>query len=354
MVIHGAALLLAGGYVVFEGVVPRDSFVAVDALSMAQEDAEVLPEPSEELDPLPSAPMAPTLEMGGATTDEEVSNPLMLDVITAASAAGSFNLALPAAAVPNPHGIPGRGQKGNGGGGGGNASAKGAVRMLFNQAVEIKRLGVVVDRSSSMGPYLKVVFDEIGSKFSDATYVAVDGCGLLRHAWTMPLFKGKELKNGLEGALHFLRDPKTRQLDADYLFKASENGRLFMTVRDTSLPGFPKEWLNESGQYNSEARHYMVHPAFDLLIAEKVNAIYWFSDFTDKVEPELVREYAQKFKQAGVVLYMHHPLGLPDGPNSRSFPPQAVEAIELLHSRLARPTGGGMVRQALVESSNNK
>lgn len=117
VIIHGAVLLLAGGYVVFDGVVPRDSFVAVDALSMVQDDVEVLPEPAEELDPLPSAPMVPTLEVGGATTDEEVANPVMLDVITAASAAGSFNLALPAAAVPNPQGIPGVGGKGSGGGG---------------------------------------------------------------------------------------------------------------------------------------------------------------------------------------------------------------------------------------------
>lgn len=224
------------------------------------------------------------------------------------------------------------------------------MRTLFNQSVEIKKLGVVIDRSRSMSGYMKVVFDEIGNKFADATYVAVDGCGLMRHPWTIPLVKGKDARGGLEAAFYFLRHPETRQWDAPYLAKASQSNRLFLTERDTNQPGFPKEWVNEAGQYNSEARHYMVPPAFDLLIAEKVNAIYWFSDFTDKVDEGVVREFVQKFKQAGIVLYLHHPLGMPDGPNRHGFTPQATEAIELLHNRLARPSGGGMVRQHLVEA----
>jgi hypothetical protein len=238
VIIHGAVLLLAGGYVVFEGVVPRDSFVAVDALASVQEDMEVLPEPAEELDPLPSAPMAPSLELGGAATDEEVVNPVMLDVITAASSTGSFNLSLPTAVVPNLQGLPGVGGKGlagGGGAGGTGAGSKGAVRTFFNQSVEIKKLGVVIDRSSSMSGYMKVVFEEIGNKFADAPYLA----------------------------------------------KASQSNRLFLTERDTKQSGFPAEGVNEAGQYNSEARHCMVPPAFDLLIVEKVNAIYWFRAYPD-------------------------------------------------------------------------
>jgi hypothetical protein len=68
------------------------------------------------------------------------------------------------------------------------------------------------------------------------------------------------------------------------------------------------------------------------------------------VDEEVARDFARKFKEAGILLYLHHPLGLPDGPNRHGFTPQAAQAIEILHNRLAKPTGGGMVRQHLAEA----
>jgi len=129
LIVHGAVILLVGSYVVFEGVIPKSPFIAVEGAVNAPGDE--IPEP-EQPQELMDTPAAPTSELNlpreAATSGEATS----ADIIVSSGANPSFSLP-PAVAAPSatPKLGFGSGTRGNAEGRGTGSPQGGIVRSLF-------------------------------------------------------------------------------------------------------------------------------------------------------------------------------------------------------------------------------
>jgi hypothetical protein len=155
---------------------------------------------------------------------------------------------------------------GMGGKGGGSGMRFGT---LFGKRVEAKKLGVILDVSGSAVPFLPEVLKQIQKDFADATLVLVDGCGM--------------------GG-----DSKKAEVDALVAGKAKKS------VADlwARFMEFKKSFYAHGGKGSS-------HHAFEKLLEEKVDAIYWFADFADDVDANLAGKLTDELSEKQVKVYLH-------------------------------------------------
>lgn len=129
LLVHGAVILLVGGYVVFEGVIPKSPFIAVEGAVNAPVDE--IPEP-EQPQEMMDTPVAPTSELNLPRENAAPGEATSADIIVSSGANPSFSLP-PAVAAPSatPRLGFGSGTKGNSEGRGTGSPQGGIIRSLF-------------------------------------------------------------------------------------------------------------------------------------------------------------------------------------------------------------------------------
>jgi hypothetical protein len=148
IIIHASVLLLVGSFVVFEGVIPKTPFVAVDGV-VTMADAEVLPEPPSETNlDLPDTPAINNELSISNNVPEESGAATSADIIVSTGINTTFTLPPavgPVTAVPR-LGV-GAGATGTGSGGSGGAQGQGrgtsagkVVQTLFGSTSTDKPL----------------------------------------------------------------------------------------------------------------------------------------------------------------------------------------------------------------------
>lgn len=338
LAIHSAVLLLVGGYVVYQGVVPKAPFVSVDTPLVEAAESEVLPEP-EEAAGMPDAPQLPAesaltaeaspLEPTEASHDlivSSASNPLF----TLPPAAGG-----PVAVVGLGSGLGGGTRAGGMGGGNGQAAA--AVKQLFGARVEARRLGVIVDGFQSMGPYMPEVLAELERQFPEATVFFMWGCGLEAPATT-----AVPVRLSLDNwQTTYFGEQKSKVLNTEsrWIRSLMAQGRAFA--------------FDKAG-----SPHRDTIAAFETMIGEGVDTIYWFADFTDNYRPEVVEDLAKRLRQKGIRVHLHHPAGLVDNFAASGYAANADLAdrarrgIGILQKHFVGrlPAGSGMIPKVLIRS----
>lgn len=196
-------------------------------------------------------------------------------------------------------------------GGGGSAMGKmGGTRMamIFGKKIQANRLGVILDVSSSAHPYLAGAIEEIQKGFADATLILYPGCGLV------------EVK-GASG--HLVRKYSTildkevvprreGNCTADFLagaLRIREFGELVKrpALRETLYVS----WYDDKGAGGSSEESFLkligqTNAAFGELLKRRVDAIYWFADFEDPVNSELVDKLTKELMMKRVRLYLHN------------------------------------------------
>lgn len=145
---HGAVLLIVGGYVVFEGVIPKSPFIAAEGNVDAM-DTEVLPPMEEPQDTLTLPPV--TSEMATTNENPAIGEATSSDLIVSTGSNPTFTLP-PAVGVPTttPKLGFGSGTSGNSDGKGGGGPKGTIVRNLFGSSPTAKRIAFLVDYSGSM------------------------------------------------------------------------------------------------------------------------------------------------------------------------------------------------------------
>ena len=73
--------------------------------------------------------------------------------------------------------------------------------------------------------------------------------------------------------------------------------------------------------------------AFELLIKEEVDTIYWFSDFVDEIDPDLLQELTAKLKEKNIKVVAHNFSG-----------GQFIKSAKLVQDVLVKETGGTTIR----------
>jgi hypothetical protein len=150
VIVHGAALLLVGGYVIFEGVVPRTVFNQVDGIIDPSADDMAAPPLPEEIVEMPDTPQPTDDLTPTTTTTATTSDTLGSDIIiSSAPSPNSFNLAPAANITSISNNAQSLGAK-SGGSNVTNPTGKQSVVQFFGIKAEARRVAFLMDASGSM------------------------------------------------------------------------------------------------------------------------------------------------------------------------------------------------------------
>lgn len=144
------------------------------------------------------------------------------------------------------------GGNGNGRGfgiGDGKGSGRGTSGRIMGDTINATKLGVILDVSPSMKPYISVLKDEIMSNFKNAKILNVVGCSLIEGSRSMNAFE--ELSNSGVDAIYWfcdLQDPQMRiSLERLKSMLKRNNIKLYIKSLDMSPNVYLSDIIASSG-----------------------------------------------------------------------------------------------------------
>ena len=160
---------------------------------------------------------------------------------------------------------------------------------VYETAINSRNLGVVLDNSNSMLPYLDKVRAEISREFSGACFVEVNGCQMWRGTVPAPWFYASAVAhlNPFAPERHCPAIPQV--LDKAELAAAQKKDRQFYYTRPYQLCW---NW-----------KHDAASALLAMVQLMKVDAIYWFTDFDDPIDDAVLKTVATPLLAAKVKLY---------------------------------------------------
>lgn len=187
-------------------------------------------------------------------------------------------------------------------------------RELFGTVVGDKKLGVIVDVSGSMQPYLERVMTEVFDHFPGAEVVLVDGCGMLEVNADAPprgrsfrsAGRKKRPRREMEGEPAVV--PHVVGFDSkEGLESPAVGGAGFAGGLRQNYPRAYETLLRRTGTWIvvGDGAEAATRLAFEHLAGDRVQAIYWFSDFEDPVETGEGERAAQCVRDNKIDVYLH-------------------------------------------------
>lgn len=192
---------------------------------------------------------------------------------------------------------------------------------LFGVKIEAAKLGVILDVSSSAHPYLSATFKEIDKNFSQAQIVLYPGCGMNTV--------------GKSNQYHF--DP-TNSISSKHLAEAEPRSALSTVQKilkrnqanDSYITRFLKKenvWLTNPDANVSISLGCQF--AFEYLMRNGADRIYWFADFRDPIDARIAEELANGLRRKGIKVTIH---------NFSKTPTNEMAVM------IAKKTGGEMIQ----------
>lgn len=205
----------------------------------------------------------------------------------------------------------GAGKVGSGDGtGSGTGSGKGVGMsggsglMVFGTALEARSIGVVMDVSGSMTRHLERVLKELDRVANGSPVVLHVGCGIsgskTREA-IEPVDSPmrSNAKERFKRFWYLYQDPFYRDEKKDSRTKIDFSRPLPLPEVYEKFAGRPNTYYNDPDGPRSTA---------DALLAkqfENVDAIYWFADFQDRIDPEEVDRVLKTLRRRKQKLFIH-------------------------------------------------
>ena len=177
--------------------------------------------------------------------------------------------------------------------GGMGISGKGSI---FGVTIEAEHLGVILDVSYSTHRVIDEAILEIQKAFPDALIVLGPGCGLSPGRPEGDVVSASKFDRNRE-------DYASANFDfeiTDYLSRDPQTRGLMVTNRKFNE-------LFETGKEKDQmfvvTWNRRTHIAFEWLMKEKVDAIYWFADFQDPQDPEIIDDLVKKLNRRNIKVY---------------------------------------------------
>ena len=314
LAVHVLLLIGFGGVTLFKG---RIGGVPFSAESLPSETAQTPPAPPEEEMVQEEKSADPNL-MDEAPAAEESAPPLEMMTVPGGA---SWAPAIPKDMKTSLTGSVGGTGTGTGTGTGVGKGTGRSGMKLFGVEVQAKKLGVLVDISGTMQPYIPAVMEEVFKSFPDADVVFMNGCGL--EDWDTALKNWTEIneqrqKTAKENKTKFI-GPKSMPKPQVVKFNSAEASDS-PTIRGTvNYGGFRKDYPDLYDKLARRGNTWMVTSfseshaaglAFDQFARRKVEAIYWFSDFMDPVVGPAAEEAAKLVVDNKMEVIIHSTRGL--------------------------------------------
>jgi hypothetical protein len=197
---------------------------------------------------------------------------------------------------------------------------------MFGREIKAKRLALVLDVSSSMAPYLPQVIAELDKVAKGSIVILFPGCGL-----------EKPSPRGLDGEELF----RTQGSEFEKFWRAGGMASLEETRK---LKFKPSDVIQGESVFRLLAKRqqtWFIHGigtgyTWTALLSEQVrqaDAIYWFSDFQDRVDFQQVLVVKENLLRRKQKLYIQ--------------PYQHGSSFDLVKSQLVDPTGGDVIEAVL-------
>jgi len=174
---------------------------------------------------------------------------------------------------------------------------------IFGKRIMAARLGVILDFSASAYPHLPGAVEEIQRGFSDAVLILYPGCGMVQFEGNSDHEIRKFSSITPQEIEATRRDFDTTGAQIWSAMKISELAQMTSrpTVKDTLFVSWyapkPPSWAKLIGR---------TQVVFEDLMKRKVDAIYWFSDFADPVDPRVLDHLAGELKTRRIKLHLHN------------------------------------------------
>jgi hypothetical protein len=303
LLIHLVVLLMVGGAVLVKGVIPRDTFQEFGH-PVDGEEAIVLPEEMETEIEEPKADQIESATQAYSPNNESTS--AQADIIIAEGVSSTMNFVpmLPNA-TPTGSALGGGSLPGGSSGSGSKGPSGKTMINLFGNKMESASLGVILDVSGSAHSLLMPVMKEINKNYGNAPTLLVFGCGLASEE----TLKKSKLTTPL------LRD--IPDLSAKAVNGESTYGQLARAygLKNSGLADYlDKLRKRDDVWYVEGLPRLSTQLAFEKLIEQKVDTIYWFADFQDSVNALAAEEIAKKLKRNGIKVIIHDFTGRPTDP----------------------------------------
>jgi hypothetical protein len=240
--------------------------------------------------------------------------------VAASNVAGSFSLPEPTSTSSmSALGALGSGGMGGLGSGGGKGDGKGMGTgdgmgmgiggagpkglMVFGTALNVRSIGVVMDVSGSMTRHLPKVLEELDRVAKGSPVILHVGCGI-DDIRTRPNIDAVDspMKKGVDHFKFFwclYQDPQYRESGVYFRDKVDLS-------RPIPSPDVYEKFARRSGTfYNDPESRRSTADAILAKQFEKVDAIYWFADFQDKIDPKAAEDVLRTLKRRKQKLYIH-------------------------------------------------
>ena len=283
--------------------------------------ATIPPEKEKEVDFKPSGGGGGARSSSNQKKSQATMSKQLPNRVAAANVAGTFALPEPTSSSSmSALGALGAGGMGGMGSGGGKGDGKGMGTgngmgmgigsdgapkglMVFGTALNVRSIGVVMDVSGSMTRHLPKVLEELDRVAKGSPVILHVGCSI-EDIRTRPNIDAVDspMKKGVDHFKFFwclYQDPQYRN-----------NGVYARDKVDLSLaipsPDVYEKFAKRSGTYYNDPEGR--RSTADAILAkqfEKVDAIYWFADFQDKIDPKAAEEVLRTLKRRKQKLYIH-------------------------------------------------
>ena len=195
-----------------------------------------------------------------------------------------------------------------------------SISILFGHEIEAQKLGVIWDVSKSMHPYLQEVFFEIQNNFPDAFLILLSGSGI---------------SSKINGRVYPIRQKE--------YFQGSKVQKHFQQSTNRQSLNMLEIFLKRAHTYHVDASlDQASHIAFQKLIEEKIQAIYWFGDFRDPIDRHYLQNLSEQLRNEKTAVYLHHPNGIVTGEKT-------IDRVDTICEILIKPTGGSQIIQPLSQ-----
>lgn len=197
--------------------------------------------------------------------------------------------------------------RGGGGFGGGLASVRemAITANLFGAQVTATNLGVVLDISGSAHSHLDKAISEIDKNFPQAHIIFVVGCGM--SDGTGSISGGGQVVPGKPRVVPYSRPGSNAQYDN---LRRSVGGQLELFFnkmgkqRSDELKSAFRRRDNLYALYGGDI--LAANFAFDYLLEQNVDTIYWFADFADAINAKIIEDLTKRLRQNRVKVIAHN------------------------------------------------
>ena len=293
LLLHIALMLVIGSAVIIEQVIPKSSFKPAVLGESFDQQIEAETAPVEELQD-PSNSQSLDLPADSVSMPESTSVESSIDAISVDSSLTASSWVISSGSNTGTPGI--SGVKGGGGTPGGTGTGKKTVGNIFGKQVEASKLGVILDVSGSAHDFLMPAMKEIEKSFENSPTVLAMGCGM-----------GKITRGASEIEVYGKLDADDEKKKHKSGYERTSLGQLANAIaKIKGIEKFLESLKKRDDVYAIQGGDTLATSlGFEKLIAEGCDTIYWFADFQDVINAEVMSAVLKELKQKGIKVIAH-------------------------------------------------